>query len=109
MSWIRARIASWQEKSALVRALWTTLGLLAGSALVVSVTAYAAVSATRAVFPPASEETLATAAGASEVDVEGDPAAAAPKSGATKAQPKAGTRSTQPVKRTQARRGESTE
>ena len=102
MSWIRARIASWQEKSALVRALWTTLGLLAGSALVVSVTAYAAV------FPPASEETLATAAGASEVDVEGDPAAAAPKSGATKAQPKAGTRSTQPVKRTQARRGEST-
>jgi hypothetical protein len=115
VSWIQSRIAAWKEKPAVVRALWTTLGLLAGSTLVVSITAYAAVSATRAVFPPVSEETLATGAPASEVDAEGTDAAAAPKPGTAKGSPadaatrKAGARTGLPVKRTQARRGESTE
>jgi hypothetical protein len=121
VTWIRRRIEAWKSLSVVARALLTTLAMLTGSALVVSATAFAAVSATRAVFPPAGSpasddsaaagsssdprsERLASGASASEVDADGDALGAAKTT-----RQKAESKPVVPMKRTQARRGEPTE
>lgn len=116
MSWIRLRIDAWKNLSIVARTLLTTAALLSASALIVGATAFAAVSATRAVFPPPAEETLASATAASEVGGDGqdlDSAPGAKTDGAPKAgsagRAKALSKPVQSLKRTQARRGEITE
>jgi hypothetical protein len=70
VNWIRSQIDRWRSLGLFARTVFTSLAMLAGFGLFVTVATLAALKGTRAAFPPGPEETLAAPLSSGEAPVD---------------------------------------